>query len=228
MLGIVKENCQNQDIKLCWNEFYITNKNDFDKQQEFIKRLESTSNLDVIGLQDNFRADTSCEYIQSSLERMADVCRKSGKKLCITELSCKVGRKDIETLNEAKQRGNYSEKVGELNNRISRVLRVVDDFSDKNKNVVLAVESRYSDKYDCNHLECEKYGHNIHTNPRYDNINKRENIWKSAVQATEKSTRMGEIQYQSKTVNEIRRDRQVGEHSHEKTRTRSSNSRIQK
>jgi len=228
VLGIVKENCQKQNIDLCWNEFYITNERTPQKQQDFIETISKTSDLDVVGLQDNFRADSSREYIQSSLERVSDVCRKTGKKLSITELSCKVGRQDIEVLNEAKQNGDYSEKVNELNNRISGVLQTVNDFSEKNKDVVSSVESRYSDRYDCNHRECEQYGHNIHTNPRQDNSIKQRDVLKSGIEATEISTRTGEIQYQTKTINEVHRDRQMGEQSHEKTRSYSSNSNMQK
>lgn len=50
----------------------------------------------------------------------------------------------------------------------------------------------------------------------------------SAVKATEMSIREGEIQYQTKILNEVYRDRQMGEQSHEKTRSYGSNSNIQK
>lgn len=38
----------------------------------------------------------------------------------------------------------------------------------------------------------------------------------NGIEATKESTRTGEIQYQTKTINEVHRDRQMGEHSHEK------------
>ncbi len=57
---------------------------------------------------------------------------------------------------------------------------------------------------------------------------KNKSILDSAIEATEQSTRTGEIQYQTKTINEVHRDRQMGEQSHEKTRSYSSNSNMQK
>ena len=74
---------RNPNIKLCWNEFYITNQNTPEKKKSFLETISNTADLDVIGLQDNFRADTSCQYIQDSLEEIAEVCRKCGKKIKI-------------------------------------------------------------------------------------------------------------------------------------------------
>ena len=207
VLGIVRENCQNPNIDLCWNEFYITNQNTPEKQQAFIGAIKRTSDLDVVGLQDNFRADTSSKYIQTSLERIADVCRESGKKLSITELSCKVGRQDIESLNEAKQNGDYSTKVSELNNRISGVLQTVNDFSERNRDVVLSVESRYSDRYDCNHRECKQLGHSIHTSPKRDNSFEQLDVLRSGVEATEESTRTSTINQQIQTIRSVQKER---------------------
>lgn len=181
VLGIVRQNCQNPDIDLCWNEFYITNQNTPEKQQAFIEAIKNTSDLDVVGLQDNFRADTSSEYIQTSLEKIANVCRESRKKISVTELSCKVGRQDIESLNKAKQNGDYLTKVSELNDRISGVLQTVNDFSEENRDVVLSVESRYSDIYDCNHRECKQFGHSIYTSPKRDNAFQQSDVLRSGV-----------------------------------------------
>ena len=169
VLSIVRQNCQNPDIDLCWNEFYITNQNTPEKKKSFLETISNTADLDVVGLQDNFRADTSCQYIQDSLEEIAEVCRKCGKKISITELSCKVGRRDIESLNEAKQSGNYATKIDELNNRIRQVIQTATDFCQTNPDIVSSVESRYSDRYDCNYRECKNNGHIIYTSPRRDN-----------------------------------------------------------
>lgn len=43
------------------------------------------------------------------------------------------------------------------------------------------------------------------------------NVLQSGIEATKESVRTGEIQYQTKTINEVHRDRQMGEYSHEKT-----------
>lgn len=45
-----------------------------------------------------------------------------------------------------------------------------------------------------------------------------EEVLKSGIEATEYSTRIADIQYQEKTLNEVQRDRQMGEQSHEKAR----------
>ena len=158
VLSIVRQNCTNPDIALCWNEFYMTKAGSEKRLEDFIstfKGITALNVLNVIGLQDNFRPDTSPEHIESSLERVVEACRTSKKSLSITELSCKVGRADIESLNEAMQNGGYSSKVKELNDRIRKVLKTVTDFSEGNSDIISSVESRYSDRYDCNHRECE-------------------------------------------------------------------------
>ena len=210
VLDIVRQNCQKTDIKLCWNEFYITNQNNPEKQQAFIEVIKNTSkNLDVIGLQDNFRADTSSEYIQTSLERIAGVCKELEKKLSITELSCKVGRRDIEILNKAKKDGDYSSKVSELNSRIKKVLQTVNDFSEGNKDVVSSVESRYSDRYDCNYRECKEHGHSIQTSPKRDNSFEKSDVLKSGVEATEQFTRACKIKEQSQNITPELTEKQI-------------------
>ena len=76
VLRIVRETLKNKDIKLCWNEFYITNENDPQRLLDFIQRIKETECLDVIGLQDKFRSDTSVEYIQDSLLKLVDLCNE--------------------------------------------------------------------------------------------------------------------------------------------------------
>lgn len=203
VLGVVRANCQNPEIDLCWNEFYMTKAGSEKRREDFITAVEGTSDLDVIGLQDNFRADTSCEHIESSLEQVVEACRTSGKKLSITELSCKVGRADIESLNEAMKNGGYSSKVEELNGRIRNVLKTVTDFSERNSDIISSVEARYSDRYDCNHRECEQYGHNIQTSIRRDNVFEQPDILKSAIEATEEYTTISGVKGQAKTINEL-------------------------
>jgi len=186
VISIVKENCQNPDIALCWNEFYMTKAGSEKRLEDFIATFEGIEKLDVIGLQDNFRPDTSCEHIESSLERVVEACRKSGKQLSITELSCKVGKRDTERLDEAMQNGGYSSKVEELNGRIRKVLKTVIDFSESERNsgIIRSVEARYSDRYDCNHRECEQYGHNIETSIRRDNNFEQPEVLKTEEDAT--------------------------------------------
>ena len=218
VLSIVKQNCQHKHIKLCWNEFYMTKSGSEKRREDFITAIENIKRyeeeterviLDGIGLQDNFRPDTSCKYIQDSLEEIAEVCRKCGKKISITELSCKVGKRDIESLNEAKQNGNYSSKVEELNARIRKVLKTVIDFSEskRNSDIISSVEARYSDRYDCNHRKCEQRGHNIQTSIRRDNVFEQPDILKSAIEATEEMTRTSTINQQVQTIRSVQKER---------------------
>lgn len=212
VLSIVKQNCQHEHIKLCWNEFYMTKSGSEKRREDFITAIENIKRyeekterviLDGIGLQDNFRPDTSCKYIQDSLEEIAEVCRKCEKKISITELSCKVGKRDIESLNEAMQNGGYSSKVEDLNDRISKVLKTVTDFSEGNSDIISSVEARYSDRYDCNHRECEQRGHNIQTSIRRDNVFEQPDILKSAIEATEEYITISGVKGQAKTINEL-------------------------
>ena len=221
VLSIVKQNCQHEHIKLCWNEFYMTKSGSEKRREDFITAIENIKRyeeeteeterviLDGIGLQDNFRPDTSCKYIQDSLEEIAEVCRKCGKKISITELSCKVGKRDTESLNEAKQNGNYSSKVEELNARIRKVLKTVIDFSEskRNSDIISSVEARYSDRYDCNHRKCEQRGHNIQTSIRRDNVFEQPDILKSAIEATEEKTRTSTINQQVQTIRSVQKER---------------------
>lgn len=216
VLSIVKQNCQHEHIKLCWNEFYMTKSGSEKRREDFITAIENIKRyeekterviLDGIGLQDNFRPDTSCKYIQDSLEEIAEVCRKCGKKISITELSCKVGKRDIESLNEAKQNGNYATKIDELNNRIRQVIQTVTDFSQTNPDIVSSVESRYSDRYDCNFRECKNNGHIIYTSPRRDNNSKHIDVLSSAIEATEEMTRTSTINQQVQTIRSVQKER---------------------
>ena len=218
VLSIVKQNCQHKHIKLCWNEFYMTKSGSEKRREDFITAIENIKRyeeeteeterviLDGIGLQDNFRPDTSCKYIQDSLEEIAEVCRKCGKKISITELSCKVGKIDTERLDEAMQNGGYSSKVEELNDRIRKVLKTVIDFSESS-DIISSVEARYSDRYDCNHRKCEQRGHNIQTSIRRDNVFEQPDILKSAIEATEEMTRTSTINQQVQTIRSVQKER---------------------
>ena len=103
------------------------------------------------------------------------------------------------------QNGGYSSKVEELNGRIRKVLKTVIDFSEseRNSDIIRSVEARYSDRYDCNHRECEQRGHNIQTSIRRDNVFEQPDILKSAIEATEETTRAGRINEQSRGIKEL-------------------------
>lgn len=158
---IVKSNMQDQKIKLGWNEFYITNQNIPQKRKDFIKKIKETPSIDVVGLQDNFRSDSDINYIIKALNEVLQNCSNNDKELSITELSCKLSRKDIDVLFEAKNNGTYNEKVVDLNKRISSIIEGVTEFAQKSD--ILSLEARVSDEYDPNHEEAKKYGFDINT-----------------------------------------------------------------
>ncbi|MBO5349916.1 MAG: endo-1,4-beta-xylanase [Clostridia bacterium] len=164
VLRIVRETLKNKDIKLCWNEFYITNENDPQRLLDFIQRIKETECLDVIGLQDKFRSDTSVEYIQDSLLKLVDLCNEKKLKLAITELGCGITRKDIELLNAAKNNGNYEETLQDVNKRIQTIVASVEEIAQQNSDTIISVEERYSDKFDYNNRDIKReHGHDVNT-----------------------------------------------------------------
>ena len=164
VLKIVRETLKNKDIKLCWNEFYITNENDPQRLLDFVQRIKETECLDVIGLQDKFRSDTSVEYIQDSLLKLVDLCNEKKLKLAITELGCGITRKDIELLNAAKNNGNYEETLQDVNKRIQTIVASVEEIAQQNSDTIISVEERYSDKFDYNNRDIrKKHGHDVNT-----------------------------------------------------------------
>lgn len=198
ILDIVKKNSNNPNIKLGWNEFYLTH--DDKKRKDFLEQLDTLDSLDVIGLQDAFRADEPCEKINSALEEIANACKNHDKKISVTELSAKIGRSDIENLNKAMKNGTYSEQKANLEQRIENVINTINNFSERNYDLVDSVHSRYSDSYDCNHIECLEYGHDIHTAP---NTYSRSNILLSGKEAIETFTTTSQIEYQRKNIKEL-------------------------
>lgn len=164
VLKIVRETLKNKDIKLCWNEFYITNENDPQRLLDFVQRIKETECLDVIGLQDKFRSDTSVEYIQDSLLKLVDLCNEKKLKLAITELGCGITRKDIELLNAAKNNGNYEETLQDVNKRIQTIVASVEEIAQQNSDTIISVEERYSDKFDYNNRDIKReHGHDVNT-----------------------------------------------------------------
>lgn len=163
VLRIVRENLNNPDIQLCWNEFYITNENDPQRLLDFVQRIKETEYLDVIGLQDKFRSDASVEYIQNSLLKLVNLCKEKNLKLAITELGCGITRNDIELLNAAKNNGNYEETLQDVNKRIQTIVASVEKIA-QNSDTIISVEERYSDKFDYNNRDIRReHGHDVNT-----------------------------------------------------------------
>ena len=86
--------------------------------------------------------------------------------------------------------------------------QTVTDFSQTNPDIVSSVESRYSDRYDCNFRECKNNGHIIYTSPRRDNNSKHIDVLSSAIEATEEMTRTSTINQQVQTIRSVQKDRQ--------------------
>lgn len=131
---------------------------------DFVQRIKETECLDVIGLQDKFRSDTSVEYIQDSLLKLVDLCNEKKLKLAITELGCGITRKDIELLNAAKNNGNYEETLQDVNKRIQTIVASVEEIAQQNSDTIISVEERYSDKFDYNNRDIKReHGHDVNT-----------------------------------------------------------------
>jgi GH35 family endo-1,4-beta-xylanase len=155
VLTIARDNSDNRNIKLGWNEFYLTHQGMPDRQKDFIERIKSLKGkLDVVGVQDNFRVSAEPEHIkhiEESLVRLVEEIRKLGINMTITELGCGVGGSNMKELGEIGTEG-YQERLNVLNSRIKQLLYMVIDFAKKNN---ITVETRHSDKYDWN----PKHGH---------------------------------------------------------------------
>lgn len=133
-------NPQYKDIKLCWNEFYLTNSKYPERREAFLEMIKDLD-IDCIGVQDRFTTGTTPDYIEQSLNDISKVCQSYGKKLCITELSCTASGYDI---------ANTSTE--EINDKIRINLNAVNRITQNNQTIT-SVEGAVSDKYDYNHHE---------------------------------------------------------------------------
>ena len=97
IISIVKNNIDpnNPNIKLCWNEFYLTNSNFEQRKMDFLNRVKSIDGLDVIGVQDRFMSGESIDYIIKSLDEISMVSSESNKEVCITEFGCSASGVDL-------------------------------------------------------------------------------------------------------------------------------------
>ncbi len=145
IIKLVRENINSvykDKIKLCWNEFYLTNSNEKYKgrREAFLERLKNLD-IDCIGIQDRFTTGTSEEYITSSLQEIISMCEESGKSACITEFSCTASGNDRKTLSNE-----------DINKKVKVILQTVKNIVN-NTNTITSIEGAASDKFDYNHHE---------------------------------------------------------------------------
>lgn len=142
IIKLVREsiNPQYKDIKLCWNEFYLSNPKYAERREAFLEMIKDLD-IDCIGIQDRFTTGTTPEYIEQSLNKIAKVCQNCGKKVCITELSCTASGYD---------RANASTE--EINEKIRINLNTINRTAQNNQ-IITSIEGAVSDKFDYNHQE---------------------------------------------------------------------------
>ena len=145
IIKLVRENINSvykDKIKLCWNEFYLTNSNEKYKgrREAFLERIKNLD-IDCIGIQDRFTTGTSEEYITSSLQEIISMCEESGKSACITEFSCTASGNDRMTLSNE-----------DINKKVKVILQTVKNIVN-NTNTITSIEGAASDKFDYNHHE---------------------------------------------------------------------------
>ena len=97
VINIVRNNMDSRypNIKLGWNEFYLTNSNFEQRKIDFLNRVKSINGLDVVGVQDRFMSGESIDYIISSLDEIATVSKEANKEVCITEFGCSASGIDL-------------------------------------------------------------------------------------------------------------------------------------
>lgn len=156
IMGIVRKNLgpNHSDIKLCWNEFYLTNSKYSKRKKDFLSTVASIEELDVIGVQDRFMSGESLEYITGSLDEITYVGKNNNKEVCLTEFSCSASGIDLEN-------GNISL----IDRNIQNILHGVGTYCAAN-DTITRVEGRISDKYDFNHKQLKDDDFDISTTGR--------------------------------------------------------------
>lgn len=152
VVDIVRNNIDsnNVNIKLCWNEFYLTNSNYEQRKLDFINRVKLINGLDVIGVQDRFMSNENADYIVRSLDEVSN----AGREVCITEFSCSASGVDLRNCNTEK-----------INSKIQNIISTVKSYCSKNDRM-MRIEGRISDKFDFNYKELRDLGFDVSTTGR--------------------------------------------------------------
>ena len=212
IISIVKKNIDpnNPNIKLCWNEFYLTNSNFEQRKIDFLNRVKSIDGLDVIGVQDRFMSGESIDYIIKSLDEISMVSRESNKEVYITEFGCSASGVDL-------RNGN----VETTNSKIQNIMNAVKNYSSKS-DTIKRIEGRICDKFDFNYGELKNMGFdNISTTGRKGVIAEdRTRIDKKAAPFDKRSQGEVQVYQQIKEKNQIIKQQKEQQRQKEKPKTK--------
>jgi len=156
IIDIVRNNIDfnKHNIKLCWNEFYLTYNKYEQRKKDFLNKIKSINGLDVIGIQDKFMSGENVDYIIQSLDEITSVSKDNNKEVCITEFSCSASSNDLK---------NCDTKT--INFKIQKIINAVKDYSSINDNIK-RIEGRICDKFDYNYKDLKDLGFEISTTGR--------------------------------------------------------------
>ena len=188
--GIV--NSKNPNIKLGWNEFYLTNSRFSQRRIDFLKLIQSISELDVIGVQDRFLSSENTESLKTSMDEITGVCKNSNKEVCLTEFSCTASGVDLAT-----------KSVPEINESVQNNLQFMKEYASSN-DTIKRVEGPVSDTFDINHQQLLKNGFDISTTGRRNIIED-----KKKIAFDERSQTEIEIYQQIKLKNQAKKEQKA-------------------
>ena len=156
IIDIVRNNIdfEHHDIKLGWNEFYLTKSNFQQRKDNFLETIAAIDGLGIVGVQDRFVTGEEIKDILEVLSEISKVSKESGKEVCITEFSCSVSGEDL-------RKGN----INEINLKIRAILEAVKAYCESDDNIK-RIEGRMSDKFDFNYKELKDDGFDISTTGR--------------------------------------------------------------
>ena len=211
IISIVKNNIDpnNPNIKLCWNEFYLTNSNFEQRKIAFLNRVKSIDGLDVVGVQDRFMSGESIDYIIKSLDEISMVSRESNKEVCITEFGCSASGVDL-------RNGN----VETTNSKIQNIMNAVKNYSSKS-DTIKRIEGRICDKCDFNYGELKNMGFDISTTGRKNvAIEDQTRIDKKDTPFDQRSQGEVQVYQQIKAKNQIIKQQKAHQSQIEKPKTK--------
>lgn len=212
IINIVRENIdpRYRNIKLGWNEFFLTNSNFEQRKIDFLNRVKSIDGLNVIGVQDKFMSGESIDYIIKSLDEISMVSRESKKEVCITEFGCSASGVDLKN-------GN----VEATNSKIQTIMNAVKNYCSKS-GTIKRIEGRICDKFDFNYGELKKKGFdNISTTGRKGvTVEDRTRIDKKDAPFDKRSQGEVQVYQQIKAKNQIIKQQKAQQRQIEKPKTK--------
>lgn len=211
VINIVRNNMDFRypNIKLGWNEFYLTNSNFEQRKIDFLNRVKSINGLDVVGVQDRFMSGESIDYIISSLDEIATVSKEANKEVCITEFGCSASGIDLR---------NGNTEI--INSKIQNIMDAVKDYSSKS-DTIKRIEGRICDKFDFNYGELKNMGFDISTTGRKNvAIEERTHIDKKDTPFDKRSQGEVQVYQQIKEKNQIIKQQKAQQKQMEKPKTK--------